>query len=256
MAWTRTYTETEPQRVNRWLGQSGVCSRREAEALIAEGLVSIDGEVVTDAGRKIAPGQILTLADKGAEALAASLTLMFHKPVGIVSSQPEPGQTPAIRLITQDSLWGSSLTIPNSQSRLAPVGRLDMDSRGLLILSEDGVVAKAVIGPESELEKEYLVRVNGEITRDKLALLRHGLELDGRQLRPAVVTQNDDRQLRFILREGRNRQIRRMCSLVNLAVTDLFRFRVGPIHLDALPEGRWRPLSLEERAALIAPAAS
>jgi 23S rRNA pseudouridine2604 synthase len=252
MAWTRTYTDAEPQRVNKWLGQSGVCSRREAEGLIAKGLVTIDGEVVTDAGRKIEPGQTLTLADQAQSALASSLTLMFHKPVGVVSSQPEPGQTPAVRLITKDTLWGSSLVIPGSQSRLAPVGRLDMDSRGLLILSEDGVVAKAVIGPDSALEKEYIVRVNGEITRDKIALLSHGLELDGRQLKPAVVTQNDDRQLRIVLTEGRNRQIRRMCSLVNLAVTDLFRFRVGPIHLDALPEGRWRPLSPEERAALIA----
>jgi 23S rRNA pseudouridine2604 synthase len=251
MAWTRTYTEAEPQRVNRWLGQSGVCSRREAEALIADGLVSIDGETVTDAGRKIATGQTLTLADKAQSALAASLTLMFHKPVGIVSSQPEPGQIPAVRLINQDTLWGSSAAIPGSHSRLAPVGRLDMDSRGLLILSEDGVVAKAVIGPESELEKEYLVRFNGELTHDKLVLLRHGLELDGRKLRPAVVTKNDDRQLRIILKEGRNRQIRRMCSLVNLAVTDLFRIRVGPIHIDALPEGRWRPLSPQERASLI-----
>ena len=251
MAWTRTYEEVEPQRVNRWLGQSGVCSRREAEGLIAEGLVSIDGEVVADAGRKISQGQTLTLADKAETALASSLTLMFHKPVGIVSSQPEPGQTPAVRLITQATLWGSSPTIPGSQSRLAPVGRLDMDSRGLLLMSEDGVVAKAVIGPESRLEKEYIVRVNGEITGDKIALLRHGLELDGRQLKPAKVTL-EDRQLRFILTEGRNRQIRRMCSLVNLAVTDLFRMRVGPIYLDALPEGRWRPLSPQERAAVIA----
>jgi 23S rRNA pseudouridine2604 synthase len=252
MAWTRTYNEAEPQRINRWLGQSGVCSRREAEGLIAEGLVSIDGETVTDAGRKIAPGQTLTLADKAESALAASLTLMFHKPIGIVSSQPEPGQIPAVRLITQDTLWGSSPSIPGSHSRLAPVGRLDMDSRGLLILSEDGVVAKAVIGPESELEKEYLVRYNGELTYEKLALLRHGLELDGRQLRPATVTKNDDRQLRIILEEGRNRQIRRMCSLINLAVTDLFRIRVGTLHIDALPEGRWRPLSPDERTALIA----
>jgi 23S rRNA pseudouridine2604 synthase len=251
MAWTRTYDEAEPQRINRWLAQSGVCSRREAEGLILQGLVSIDGEVVEDAGRKIIPGQTLVLADKAESALASSLTLMFHKPVGIVSSQPEPGQIPAVRLITQDSLWGSSLIIPGSHSRLAPVGRLDMDSRGLLILSEDGVVAKAVIGPESELEKEYLVRFNGELTYDKLALLRHGLELDGRQLRPAIVTKNDDRQLRIILKEGRNRQIRRMFSLINLAVTDLFRIRVGTLHIDALPEGKWRPLSGAERTALI-----
>jgi 23S rRNA pseudouridine2604 synthase len=252
MAWTRTYDEAEPQRVNRWLAQSGVCSRREAEALIGRGLVSIDGETVEDPGRKIQPGQTLTLADSATADLGAALTLMFHKPVGIVSSQPEGEQIPAVRLLTRDTLWGESAVIPGRDSRLAPVGRLDMDSRGLLILSEDGVVAKAVIGPASDLEKEYLVTVTGQITDERIALLRHGLELDGRQLRPAQVTLAGPKTLRFILKEGRNRQIRRMCELVDLWVADLHRIRVGPLTLGDLPEGRWRPLTTAERAALIA----
>src|SRR3989338_2630153 len=105
MAWTRLYDEPEPQRVNRWLAQSGVCSRREAEALIGKGLVAIDGETVEDAGRKILPGQTLTLADAATGALSASLTLMFHKPVGIVSSQPEGDQVPAVRMINRSTLW-------------------------------------------------------------------------------------------------------------------------------------------------------
>lgn len=252
MSWTRTYTDPEPSRVNKWLGQSGVCSRREAEGLIAQGLVSIDGETVTDAGRKIAAGQTLTLADSATEGLDAALSIVLNKPVGIVSSQPEPGQIPAVRLLTRERLWGAATSIPFKDSSLAPLGRLDMDSRGLLILSEDGVLAKALIGPQSGLEKEYLVRVNGEITREKIDLLTHGLELDDRQLKPAKVTQNGDRQLRIILTEGRNRQVRRMCSLVRLAVTDLYRIRIGPLNLDSLPEGRWRAVSAQERAALIA----
>lgn len=248
MAWTRTYDEAEPQRVNRWLAHNGVCSRREAETLIARGLVSIDGAPVVDAGHKIAPGQTLVLADDEG---APPLTVMINKPIGIVSSQPDPGQIPAVRLLTKDALWGSAESIPDKSSRLAPIGRLDMDSRGLLILSEDGVVAKAVIGPDSELEKEYIIRVNGEITREKVDLLCYGLELDERKLRRAQVTQIDERQLRVILKEGRNRQIRRMCSLVRLAVTDLVRVRIGTLQLGALPEGRWRPLSAEERACLV-----
>jgi 23S rRNA pseudouridine2604 synthase len=251
MAWTRTYNDPEPSRVNKWLGQSGVCSRREAEALIAQGLVSIDGEVIADAGRKITAGQTLTLADSATEGLGAALSVVMNKAPGIVSSQPEPGQIPAVRLLTLDRLWGSADVIPGRESSLAPLGRLDMESRGLLILSEDGVLAKALIGPESNLEKEYLVRVNGEITPEKVALLRHGLELDDRKLKPAIVTQKDDRNLRIVLKEGRNRQIRRMCSLVRLAVTDLQRVRIGPLYLGQLPEGQWRPLSVEERAALI-----
>ena len=251
MAWTRRYEDAEPQRVNKWLAQSGVCSRREAEALIARGLVAIDGETVTEAGRKIAAGQTLTLADEGQGALAAALTLMIHKPVGIVSSQPEHGQVPAVRLLTREALWGESPIIPDRDSRLAPVGRLDKDSRGLLILSEDGVVAKAVIGPASDLEKEYLVQVDGEITEGRLARLRHGLALDGRQLKPARVTQEEGGALRFILKEGRNRQIRRMCKLVELTVVDLLRVRIGPVRLGDLPEGRWRPLTARERAGLL-----
>ena len=253
MAWTRLYAEAEPQRVNRWLAQNGVCSRREAEALIAKGLVWIDGQRVDDPGRKIEAGQTLVLNDAAQAQLSATLSVMIHKPVGVVSSQPEGEQIPAVRLLTRAALWGESGTIPGRDSRLAPVGRLDMDSRGLLILSEDGVVAKAVIGPASELEKEYRVAVVGEITERKLRLLRHGLQLDGRQLRPARVDVISEQRLRFVLKEGRNRQIRRMCDLVELKVVDLFRVRIGALELGDMPEGRWRPITPAERAALINP---
>ncbi|MCI3179661.1 rRNA pseudouridine synthase [Caulobacter sp. CCUG 60055] len=257
MPWTRRYEEAEPQRINRWLAQAGVCSRREAEGLIGRGLVSVDGETVTDPGRKIASGQTLTLADDATQTLDASLSIVFHKPVGVVSSQPEHGQVPAVRLLTRAALWGDpGATVPTLESKLAPVGRLDMDSRGLLLLSEDGVVAKAVIGPDAALEKEYLVRVAGEITPRKLALLRLGLELDGRQLKPARVTDTGSGVLRFVLKEGRNRQIRRMCELVELTVVDLHRIRIGPIEIGALPEGKWRPLTTAEREALLAPPAA
>jgi 23S rRNA pseudouridine2604 synthase len=252
MAWTRRYDEGEPQRVNRWLAQNGVCSRREAEALIARGLVTIDGAPVVDAGHKIAPGQTLVLADDAAAAPGGQLTVLLHKPVGVVSAQPEPGQVPAIRLLTREALVGESPIIPDRDTRLAPVGRLDMDSRGLLILSEDGVVAKAVIGPASRLEKEYQVRVAGPLTDRALGLLRHGLALDGRQLKPAQVTQLGPQQLRFVLTEGRNRQIRRMCELVGLTVVDLLRVRIGPLRLAGLPERRWRVLTPDERRALVA----
>lgn len=252
MVWTRRYEETEPQRVNRWLAQSGVCSRREAEDLIARGLVSIDGEPVSDVGRKIAAGQTLVLADSAEQKLAAGLSVVLHKPVGVVSAQPEAGQVPAVRLLTREALWGESPVIPGFGHRLAPVGRLDMDSRGLLLLSEDGVVAKAVIGPQSELDKEYRVRVSGEITDRAIGLLRHGLELDGRRLKPAIVRRTGPQNLVFILEEGRNRQIRRMCELVGLKVEDLLRVRIGPLKLGDLPSGRWRLLTAQERAGLVA----
>jgi 23S rRNA pseudouridine2604 synthase len=235
--------------VNRWLAQSGVCSRREAEAAIGEGLVSIDGERVDDPGRKILPGQTLTLAERGGG--AQTFTAVINKPVGYVSGQPEPGQTPAARLLTRAALAGETDFVPDARMSLPPLGRLDMDSRGLLLLSNDGVLAKAVIGPQSALDKEYRVRVTGQIAEAKLARLRHGLSLDGRKLKPAKVGVISGQTLRFVLTEGRNRQIRRMCEQVGLHVVDLQRVRIGPLRLDDLPEGRWRPLRLEERAALI-----
>ena len=250
MAWTRQYDDPEPQRINKWLAQSGVCSRRAAEALISEGLVYIDGEKVEDAGRKILTGQTLTLTDK-AEGRLEGFTAVLNKPVGFVSGQPEPGYTPAVRLLTREALVGDAPFIPDSRMSLPPLGRLDLDSHGLLILSNDGVLAKAVIGPQSELDKEYVVRVAGRIDPPKIALLRHGLELDGRELKPALVTANGQ-ILRFVLTEGRNRQIRRMCELLDLRVMDLRRVRIGPLALAELPEGRWRVLTSPERQAIIA----
>ena len=251
MGTTRTHDGAEPVRLNKFMGQSGLCSRREADALIAEGLVSIDGETVTDAGRMILPGQTLTLAGAAQAKLAEGVTIVMNKPVGHVSGQPEPGKTPAVRLLTEANRVGAG-EVPARDASLPPIGRLDEDSRGLLLLSSDGVVARAVIGPQSELDKEYLVRVTGDVTEKKLATLRHGLMLDGRVLKHARVTRMEPHRLRFVLKEGRNRQIRRMCEMVGLEVTDLIRIRIGPLKLDNLPEGRWRMLTTEERAALVA----
>jgi 23S rRNA pseudouridine2604 synthase len=232
------------------LAQSGVCSRREAEALIEAGAVFIDGERVTDVGRKISAGQTLVLNDRAELGLGAQVSVVIHKPVGIVSAQPEPGQIPAARLLTAENQVGPGIA-PSSRASLPPLGRLDQDSRGLLLLSEDGVLAKAIIGPESQVDKEYVVTVAGKVDRAKIQTLRHGLELDGRQLKPAKVTQEDMQVLRFVLVEGRNRQIRRMCELVGLDVTDLVRVRIGPVKLGDLREGKWRHLTRDEREALV-----
>jgi 23S rRNA pseudouridine2604 synthase len=248
VAWQKTYGGAEAQRVNKWLASEGVCSRREAEELIAKGLVRIDGERVDDPGRKIALGQTIEVGEARAK---PQISVMINKPVGIVSAQPEGDQIPAARLLTRTNLIGRPTNMPTKRTRLAPLGRLDQDSHGLLLLSEDGVLAKAVIGPESKLDKEYRVRVEGRIGDKKIALLRHGLQLDGRQLKPAKVSEVEPQVLRFVLIEGRNRQIRRMCELVELEVIDLLRIRIGPLSLGDLPEGGWRQLTGEEREALI-----
>ena len=251
MTFTKTYTGEAPIRVNKWLGQSGVCSRREAEALIEQGLVSIDGETLTSPGHKIQPGQTLVLKEAGTQALDAKTTIVLNKPVGYVSAQPERDQVPAARLVQKQNLHGESDSIPDSKTVFAPLGRLDQDSRGLLLLSEDGVLAKSIIGPSSDIEKEYLVRVRGKITPDVLQTLRFGLELDGRKLKRATVTHISKDCLNFILKEGRKRQIRRMCKAVGLDVLDLQRIRIGALELGDLPEGMWRLLNTDERAAFV-----
>lgn len=248
MSWRKTYEGEEPQRVNKWLASEGVCSRREAEELIGKGLVQIDGERVDDPGRKVLPGQTVEVSTARER---PQISIVINKPVGIVSAHPEGNQIPAARLLTRANLIGPQINMPDKHTSLPPLGRLDQDSRGLLVLSEDGVLTKAVIGPESKLDKEYLVCVAGEITERKLALLRHGLSLDGRQLKPAKVSVVETQRLRFVLTEGRKRQIRRMCELVDLDVTDLLRIRIGPLSLGDLPEGKWRALTSAERDAMI-----
>jgi 23S rRNA pseudouridine2604 synthase len=129
---------------------------------------------------------------------------------------------------------------------IAPAGRLDIDSQGLLVLTQDGRIAKQLVGEDSELDKEYLVRVQGKISANGLTMLNHGLKLDGEMLKPARVSWLNDDQLRFILREGKKRQIRRMCELVGLKVTGLKRVRIGKIKLGDLPIGQWRYLREDE----------
>lgn len=246
MTWRRKY-EGEPQRINKWLAGEGVCSRREAEALIAAGQVRVDGARVDDPGRKIEPGQTIEV---DVEATAPAASYVLNKPAGYVSAQPEGSQIPAARLLTRANMVGDG-SPPSPRASLAPLGRLDQDSRGLLILSGDGVLAKAVVGPASLLDKEYVVRVSGGVTASKLKLLRHGLTLDGRALKSASVDETQPGVLRFVLTEGRKRQIRRMCALVGLDVLDLQRVRIGPLNLGALPVGKWRVLTNGERGALL-----
>ena len=174
----------------------------------------------------------------------------MNKPVGIVSGQAEDGYEPAISLISASTHWEndkSRTRFSRSQLKgLAPAGRLDIDSQGLLVLTQDGRIARRLVGENSEIEKEYLVRYQGDLTADKLALLNHGLELDGRKLKRANVAELNQDQLRFVLREGRKRQIRRMCEAVELRVTGLKRVRIGKVKLAQLPEGQWRYLGERE----------
>ena len=236
-------------RLSKHLSDTGVCSRREADQYIERGWVTVNGQRAV-LGQRILPTDRVQVAKQVAQAQESRVTILINKPVGIVSGQAEDGYEPAIALVTPDNQWvgdDSGRNFEHSHIRsLAPAGRLDIDSVGLLVLTQDGRVAKSLIGDKSDVDKEYLVRVEGSLSEEGLALLNHGLELDGMPLRPAqVVWQNQD-QLRFVLREGKKRQIRRMCELVGLHVVGLKRIRIGQVLLGNLPEGQWRYLGENE----------
>lgn len=235
----------EPMRLNKYMAQIGACSRRKAEELITQGAIKIDGEIVKDLGRKLEKGQSIEIIDLAQEKLNAQFSIIYNKPVGIVSGHAHVDEIPAIRLIQADNQVGNG-KIPPKMASIPPVGRLDKDSRGLLILSQDGVLVRNIIAPSSIIEKEYIVEVKGQITEQKIQKLCFGLSLDGRQLKRAKVTQIEPQILKFILIEGRNRQIRRMCEKLGLGVIDLLRIRIGNLTLDGLNEGEWRHLTRQE----------
>jgi 23S rRNA pseudouridine2604 synthase len=264
---SRPASSDGPIRLNKRMSELGLCSRREADDWIARGWVKVNGAVAVMGQTVVVSDHIQT--HRGAqEAQQEKVTILIHKPISYVSGQAEDGYTPAAALINADSQWSEDLS-PRRFSHhnlmgLAPAGRLDIDSTGLLVLTQDGRVARQIIGENSHIEKEYLVRVSirevdgpyaGQLITENiqaqfpphlLAKLRHGLSLDGQALRPAKVDWINPEQLKFVLTEGKKRQIRRMCELVGLHVVGLKRVRIGRVVLGHLPVGQWRYLSEQE----------
>jgi 23S rRNA pseudouridine2604 synthase len=254
----------ETPRLSKRMSELGLASRREADEWIAAGWVRVDGEVVDTLGARVRPEQQIEIDPRARRAQAGLVTILLHKPVGYVSGQAEDGYRPAVVLVSPENRWRNDhARIEFSRAHLrglAVAGRLDIDSTGLLVLTQDGRIARQLIGAESSVEKEYLVRVtwpdasragplNDVFPADRLQLLRHGLSLDGVRLKPAKVSWQNEDQLRFVLREGRKRQIRRMCEAVGLTVVGLKRVRIGSVALGALPAGQWRYLRPDESFA-------
>ena len=251
------------ERLSKRMSELKLASRREADEWIAAGWVRVNGKVAVLGQRVVGDVQI-DIDPAARQAQDQLVTVLLHKPIGYVSGQAEDGYEPAAVLFQQENRWKDDPSgikpHPNHHRHLAPAGRLDIDSTGLLVLTQDGRIAKALIGDDSDIEKEYLVRVefvahevpegtlpNAALAPEKLALLNHGLELDGELLKPAKVSWQNEQQLRFVLREGKKRQIRRMCELVGLKVVGLKRVRIGRIPLGHLPVGQWRYLAPWER---------
>jgi len=265
-------------RLNKRMAELGLCSRREADDWIAQGWVKVNG-AVAEMGQQVGPSDRIEVDKQAQHRQATQVTILLNKPIGYVSGQAEDGHEPAAVLIQAQNRWRDDrapMRFNGAQLRgLAPAGRLDIDSTGLLVLTQDGRVARQLIGEDSVMEKEYLVRVvylgtaaaanaPAQLSRidDKdpistnvqavfppaqLARLRHGLSLDGQALKPARVDWENPEQLRFVLTEGKKRQIRRMCELVGLKVVGLKRVRIGRVMLGQLPLGQWRYLAPHEK---------
>lgn len=282
-------------RLNKRMAELGMASRREADEWIGKGWVKVNGKVA-EMGMQVLPNVRIEIDKQAQGQQANQVTILLNKPIGLVSGQAEDGHEPAITLIQPQNRWAEDnarFFFHGSQLKsLVPAGRLDIDSTGLLVLTQDGRVARQLIGEDSVMEKEYLVRVvytgvansaaanspaatyggrpsgsGGKVQQlsriddddpvssdvqsvfppEKLKLLRHGLRLDDQALKPAKVEWQNPEQLRFVLTEGKKRQIRRMCELVGLRVVGLKRVRVGKVMLGNLPVGQWRYLQPHEK---------
>ena len=293
-------------RLNKLMAERGMASRREADEWIGKGWVKVNGRFA-EMGMQVAPDAKIEVDKEAKGQQAKQVTVLINKPLGVVSGQAEDGHTPAITLVQPHNRWAEDnarfFFHPSQLKSLVPAGRLDVDSTGLLVLTQDGRVARQLIGEDAVIEKEYLVRVaytgvanaaaahsatatypalatsksthqpgtpqavpgkpqqlirlddDDPVTSDvqsvfpaeKLQLLRHGLSLDGQTLKHAKVEWQNPEQLRFVLHEGKKRQIRRMCELVGLKVVGLKRVRVGKVMLGNLPVGQWRYLAPHER---------
>jgi len=232
------------ERVAKLMAQRNLCSRREAERLIDQGLVLVNGVIVREQGCKAAPDADIRIAAGAAAQLAERITILFHKPTGVVSTQPEAGQTPAWKLVTTRSVHGAidAAVLARATAEpwtLAVAGRLDRASRGLLVMTQDGTLARRIIGGQG-VEKCYLVRTAEAATDAQLRKLRGAVRLDDQLLQPMRVERQGDDTLRFVLVEGKKHQIRRVCRHFGLNVLDLFRTAIGPLAIGDLPEGRWR----------------
>ncbi|MCE2666713.1 MAG: pseudouridine synthase [Limnohabitans sp.] len=249
-------------RLNKRMAELGLCSRREADAWIEQGWVRVNGQVA-EMGMQVGSTDRITVEREAQAQQEQQVTVLLHKPMGYVSGQAEDGHEPAMVLFQARNQWSGDTTrirfSPAQFKGLAPAGRLDIDSVGLLVMTQDGRVARQLIGEDADMEKEYLVRVTcagpqGDIAVNvqahfpaaQMQRLRHGLSLDGKALKPAQVEWQNPEQLRFVLKEGKKRQIRRMCEQVGLKVVGLKRIRMGRISLGALPVGQWRYLGPKE----------
>lgn len=225
---------SDGERLQKTLARAGYGSRRACEILIEEGHVTIDGRVA-ELGNRVEPGVAVIKVDgKLAPTAPQFVYYLLNKPAGVVTTAHDPQGRPTV------------LSFVTSSARIFPVGRLDMDTEGLLLLTNDGRLAHLLTHPSSGVAKEYLVRVAGDPSPGSLRRLREGVELEDGLTSPARVSRVSDGVLRIVIHEGRNRQVRRMCAAIGHEVIRLVRTRIGPINDATLVPGASRQLSISE----------
>ncbi len=225
-------------RLAKYLAHGGVASRRRAEAIIAKGVVTVGGEVVTDPARDVGEGDDVRVNGEPVRGAEPREVWAVNKPAGVVSTAREPGARPAV------------VALVDSAARLYPVGRLDADSTGLLLLTNDGELANRLTHPRYGVAKTYRARLGAPLGAREIAALRSGVELEDGPTAPARVRRLGPREIEVELREGRNRQLRRMVEAVGNRVVALRRVAFGSLALGELPEGRARRLGEREIARL------
>jgi 23S rRNA pseudouridine2605 synthase len=239
-----------PVRLQKLLSQAGVASRRAAEKLIAEGRVTVNGQTVRTMGSKADPTDDIRVDGRRLRPPERTRYILVNKPAGYVTTRSDPQRRPTVIDLLRD--------VPEY---VYPVGRLDYDSEGLLLLTNDGDLAARLTHPRHGVERAYEVRVAGTPDDEALERLRKGIVLDGRRTLPADVAlvgprRSREAALRLTIREGRNRQVRRMCEAVGHPVRALRRIRIGPLEDRRLNPGQWRELTAKEIAALKASAST
>ena len=228
----------EGVRLQKVLARAGFGSRRTCDDLIAAGRVRVDGAVAV-LGRRVDAETVLILVDGAPVGVRPGLVYyLLNKPVGVVTTADDPQGRPVVVGLVPD------------EPRVFPVGRLDLDTEGLLLLTNDGEIANRITHPSYGVEKEYVVHVEGSPTRSVLRQLREGVELDDGVTAPARVTPVEPNVLRLVIHEGRNRQVRRMCDAVGHPVIRLVRIRIGPLADRSIRPGTWRHLETDELRAL------
>ena len=231
--------DKEQVSLNKYISSSGFCSRREADKLIAQARVTINGELIMSA-IGVYPGDVVEIDGEPIhKSKVRPIYIAFNKPVGVTSTTDPKDKSNIIYFI-------------NHTKRIFPIGRLDKDSDGLIFLTNDGDIVNKILRASNHHEKEYIVSVDKAVTPEFIRQMSNGIPMLGTVTKKCHVRQEGSRRFRIILTQGLNRQIRRMCELVDLKVVDLFRVRVGPLDLGDMPEGHWRPLTAAERAALVA----